>query len=166
MTHPAPNSEPKPGEIRVENGRLVRFIERELEGDKWEVLAVADADGWIPHDGGPNPVPGCRVDVRLREGLVVSKPSDLIYWPDQGDPDNVVAFRLAAPSVERTLENPDGPEAASRIAQLEAKLATAVGALEYYAGPHELPNDGPWGAGSEDFGTRAQKALHTIQERT
>ncbi|WP_332763965.1 hypothetical protein [Phenylobacterium sp.] len=32
---------PKPGEIRVINGQQCRFIERELEGDVWEVLEPA-----------------------------------------------------------------------------------------------------------------------------
>lgn len=32
---------PAPGEIRVINGKWMRFIERELEGDKWEVLGPA-----------------------------------------------------------------------------------------------------------------------------
>jgi hypothetical protein len=34
---------PKAGEIRVLGGQLCRFIERELEGDKWEVLGPAPA---------------------------------------------------------------------------------------------------------------------------
>ena len=31
---------PKRGEIREINGVMCRFIERELEGDKWEILAT------------------------------------------------------------------------------------------------------------------------------
>ncbi len=29
---------PKPGKIRLIGGKRCRFIEREIEGDKWEVL--------------------------------------------------------------------------------------------------------------------------------
>lgn len=41
VMRPAPESEgqlPAPGEIRIIGGKRCRFIERELEGDKWEVL--------------------------------------------------------------------------------------------------------------------------------
>ncbi len=34
---------PMLGEIRILNGNRCRFIERELEGDKWEVLGPAEA---------------------------------------------------------------------------------------------------------------------------
>lgn len=36
---------PSPGELRVINGQRMRFIGRELEGDKWEVLGPAGHDG-------------------------------------------------------------------------------------------------------------------------
>lgn len=35
LIHDAP---PRPGEIRMIDGKQCRFIERELEGDKWEIL--------------------------------------------------------------------------------------------------------------------------------
>jgi hypothetical protein len=41
---------PKRGETRIIDGSLCRFIERELEGDKWEVLGPApteQADGGV-----------------------------------------------------------------------------------------------------------------------
>jgi hypothetical protein len=36
-----PTDCPKPGEIRILGGDTCRFIERELEGDKWEILGPA-----------------------------------------------------------------------------------------------------------------------------
>jgi hypothetical protein len=36
---------PKPGELRLFGGQLCRFIERELEGDKWEVIGLFPAPG-------------------------------------------------------------------------------------------------------------------------
>jgi hypothetical protein len=38
-------SAPKPGELRLFDGQLCRFIERELEGDKWEVIGLFPAPG-------------------------------------------------------------------------------------------------------------------------
>lgn len=53
-------------------------------------------------------------------------------------------------------------EAADRIEALEAQLAEAVAALQFYAGPHEYPSEGPWGLNSQDFGAKAAVALHKI----
>ena len=52
-------------------------------------------------------------------------------------------------------------DAADRIEELEAKLAKAVEALRFYAWDNEirLPSDGPWGAGSTDFGKFARATL-------
>ena len=54
------------------------------------------ADGWIEHDGGPNPVPGQRVDVRWRDGEVsTDEPSrDWCWKPTDGD-DTIIAYRIA-----------------------------------------------------------------------
>lgn len=53
------------------------------------------ADGWIEHDGGPNPVPGQRVDVRWRDGEVsTDEPSrDWCWKPTDGD-DTIIAYRI------------------------------------------------------------------------
>ena len=45
-----------------------------------------------------------------------------------------------------------------------AKLDKAVKALRYYADFYEVPNDGPWGAFSEDFGRTARNALLELEE--
>jgi hypothetical protein len=47
----------------------------------------------------------------------------------------------------------------------EAKLAKAVEALRFYAWENEirLPSDGPWGAGSTDFGKAARTTLAEIK---
>jgi hypothetical protein len=51
------------------------------------------------------------------------------------------------------------------VADLEAKLAKAVEALRFYAWENEirLPSDGPWGAGSTDFGKAARTILAEIK---
>jgi chromosome segregation ATPase len=51
------------------------------------------------------------------------------------------------------------------VAGLEGKLAKAVGALRFYAWENEmrLPSDGPWGAGSTDFGKVARATLVEIK---
>jgi len=56
-------------------------------------------------------------------------------------------------------------EAADRIEALTAKLAKAVEALRFYAWENEmrLPSDGPWGAGSTDFGKVARATLAEIK---
>ena len=51
------------------------------------------------------------------------------------------------------------------VRDLEAKLAKAVEALRFYAWENEmrLPSDGPWGAGSTDFGKVARATLAEIK---
>ena len=55
--------------------------------------------------------------------------------------------------------------AADRIEALTDKLAKAVEALRFYAWENEmrLPSDGPWGAGSTDFGKVARATLAEIK---
>jgi hypothetical protein len=52
-----------------------------------------------------------------------------------------------------------------RVIAAEAKLAKAVKALRFYAWENEmrLPSDGPWGAGSTDFGKVARATLAEIK---
>ena len=54
---------------------------------------------------------------------------------------------------------------AEQCEALEAKLAKAVEALRFYAWENEmrLPSDGPWGAGSTDFGKVARATLAEIK---
>ena len=51
------------------------------------------------------------------------------------------------------------------VADLEAKLSKAVEALRFYAWENEmrLPSEGPWGAGSTDFGKVARATLEEIK---
>jgi hypothetical protein len=51
------------------------------------------------------------------------------------------------------------------VAALEAKLAKAVEALHFYADFFEVPNDGPWGSGSTDFGQKAKAALTELEAK-
>lgn len=68
-------------------------------------------DGWIEWTGGENPVPGARVDVRCRNGMVMEDCGD-VSWshpafaeqlgsgpPSQGD---IIAYRVVSPA-------PDAP---------------------------------------------------------
>ena len=56
-------------------------------------------------------------------------------------------------------------DVAKIISKLEAKMAKAVEALRFYAWENEmrLPSDGPWGAGSTDFGKVARATLAEIK---
>ena len=56
-------------------------------------------------------------------------------------------------------------ETSYRVKWLEAKLEKAVEALRFYAWENEmrLPSDGPWGAGSTDFGKVARATLAEIK---
>ena len=57
-----------------------------------------DADGWMPWSGGENPVPGVRVEVRYREkgqAVAVSGDEGALDWSRDGDPYDIIAFRLA-----------------------------------------------------------------------
>jgi len=58
-----------------------------------------------------------------------------------------------------------GPSLEDDLKDLEAKLAKAVKALRFYAWENEmrLPSDGPWGAGSTDFGKVARATLAEIK---
>lgn len=81
------------------------FLSDLMVSDWLTFIGRPDADGWIhAPEGGwtENPVPGCRVEVKMREWGTTRGPSDSIDWsydvPMNGD---IIAFRLAAPSVER-----------------------------------------------------------------
>lgn len=50
-------------------------------------------------------------------------------------------------------------EAANEITRLRAENKRLREALKYYAATHKFPDDGPWGANSDDFGTVARQAL-------
>ena len=48
------------------------------------------------------------------------------------------------------------------LATQAAEIARLRDALEFYAKDHVWPNEGPWGAGSDDFGLVARAALSTL----
>lgn len=70
--------------------------------------------------------------------------------------------------------NPDGPAAADEIERLNATIARLQSeraedgeALKFYAGDsHPNPNEGPWGALSNDFGNLARARLQSRNEET
>lgn len=47
----------------------------------------------------------------------------------------------------------------SSVAELQAEVERLREALEYYAKNHNVPDEGPWGIGSDDFGNVARAAL-------
>lgn len=55
-------------------------------------------------------------------------------------------------------------KAEARATAAEAQLAKAKEALRFYADPHERPNEGPWGALSDDWGKRAAETLAALQQ--
>lgn len=66
--------------------------------------------------------------------------------------------------VEGRLVIVDSPELATLradLAEAREKIARLTEALEFYADDNRtgLPSDGPWGLGSNDFGSRARAAL-------
>lgn len=50
----------------------------------------------------------------------------------------------------------------AHIALLEEERGILKRALEYYAVYHKNPNDGPWGASSDDYGKVALEALKKL----
>ena len=50
-------------------------------------------------------------------------------------------------------------EAALSTRAPDPRVQALVDALEFYAGPHINPNDGPWGLDSHDYGATAAVAL-------
>ncbi len=50
-----------------------------------------------------------------------------------------------------------------RAEAAEAKLAKAMEALHFYADFYEVPNDGPWGINSDDFGNKARTTLAELE---
>lgn len=51
------------------------------------------------------------------------------------------------------------PRALAQIEAQAAEIERLREALRFYAGDHENPSEGPWGAKSTDFGARASAAL-------
>lgn len=57
-----------------------------------------DSEGWMPWMGGNNPVPGALVDVRRRDGGVCAPyKGQGHYWHHDGDPADIIAFRIPSP---------------------------------------------------------------------
>lgn len=56
-----------------------------------------DADGWVTHDGGENPVPGQWCEVRFSDHEVLNSKSDNFQWAHKAELGwaNIIAFRLA-----------------------------------------------------------------------
>lgn len=62
--------------------------------------AVADADGWIAHDGGPCPVDkSLRVDTRFTDGTILAgRPAVFPAWKGSGRPYSITHYRISSAS--------------------------------------------------------------------
>jgi len=85
---------PPPPSVSIDNGSRPQ----EAVPTKQAEPAVVGDDGWITHDGGPNPVPGARVVWRNREGSSEDCNADeLSGWEHPYGPDgcwDVVAYQI------------------------------------------------------------------------
>ena len=98
-------------------------------------------------------------------------------WMEHDEGKNNDAREAAADRIEALTKERDsllaghralnigGARLQDRAETAEAKLAKAVEALRFYAWENEmrLPSDGPWGAGSTDFGKVARATLAEIK---
>lgn len=100
MTTPE-NPAPELGEIRTVDGRRMRFIEREAEGDKWEVLdtvtpapsslreayaRIIDADAFDQIDAWERdcrygPIKNWRPSLVMRRDEALAKADDILALP-------------------------------------------------------------------------------------
>ena len=66
---------------------------------RFAFIGRPDADGWMPWSGGENPVPGQRVEYRMRgqwdEGTYGPDRADECTWSHRGQVWDIIAFRLA-----------------------------------------------------------------------
>lgn len=97
---------------------------------RFRFLGRPDADGWIKHDGGPNPVPGQRVEVRYEDGTEDSaEASETAPWGSTLP--RIIAYRLARPTPDHTpdvgnMVAPAQPEpGAGELADLIKRLQRA-----------------------------------------
>jgi hypothetical protein len=56
----------------------------------------------------------------------------------------------------------EAPEMAALIEKQAAEIERLRGALAFYANDHAIPNQGPFGVSSNDFGDVARKALKAV----
>lgn len=81
------------GGIRADDGSDKRISALPVE--RFAFIGRPDADGWMPWSGGENPVPGQRVEVRLRDGSSASPDEgNWVHDPRPGTLDDIIAFRL------------------------------------------------------------------------
>ena len=73
-----------------ENGcKPVKYIRADL------AASPQGEDGWITHDGGPNPVPGKMVDVTLRSGEVLgNQDASDECWQHVWGQSDIIAYRV------------------------------------------------------------------------
>jgi len=65
---------------------------------KDSLTAQPDADGWIPHNGGPRPCPGdMPIARKYRDGTIgdCAMTADKFYWPHDGEDFDIVAWKPA-----------------------------------------------------------------------
>lgn len=79
----------------------------------------------------------------------------------------LIAELKTSEEIGRAFEE-DAGQLREKLAECEVRLGKAVEALRFYAWENEmrLPSDGPWGAGSTDFGKVARATLAEIKEES
>ena len=94
-------------------------------------------------------------------------------WTQMNEADgSTVALTPAEPAEARVRELETERDTWKALAENGARqlpvyvtqLAKAKEALRFYADPHERPNEGPWGALSDDWGKRAAETLAALQQ--
>jgi hypothetical protein len=118
---------------------------------------MSGVEGWVTHNGGPNPVPGARVEWRNREGSnACCKADELSGWEHPYGPDgiwDIIAYRVVTSAALSAIEGGGGalqPSAsvptepvADRWADLErlAKAATQHVTGDWH---HDKPETWIW----------------------
>jgi|GEM_PF-5039208 len=102
--------------------------------DRFTFIGRPDADGWIPWGGGEKPPFEVRVDLRFRDGEILTSeyaPSyDWLHSPRRDATDDIIAYRLSSKAVE-----PPMPDTRSDLiqavqnAEFKFRHGAAVGGL-------------------------------------
>ncbi len=140
-------------------------LSREEYFSAYPAEPVADADGWIEWNGGDRPtgVFAEDVEVKLRDGCVITKSAGVIDWRHFDNRSDVVAYRLHKPevrtelceSVMRSIPEPEYDDVDSRLAKaLELVKAAA---------PHLLSDKYKFN-GDEVMGERKQTIEQLAQD--
>lgn len=81
----------------------------------------ADADGWIPWEGGARPVaPGTEVEARLRDGSTIITTADRLHWDHWKVWSDIIAYRIAKPATDRNIDPQEIDRVEAEVRQVMA----------------------------------------------